>query len=115
MARAGAFRERAAFERQDQTGALDKFGNPTPAAWAPLVTLWADLRETSGRERIAAGRPEAQVTGTLRIRAGAAARGITAGDRVKIRGATWAITAPPTWADPRGTVLELTIEKGGAT
>ncbi len=114
MARAGSYRERAVFERQDVTGGLDDYGNPAPAAWVPLCTLWADLRETPGRERIAAGRIEAPATGTLRLRGGRQARGITAADRVRIRGAVWSIVSAPVWIDWAGAEIEFTIERGGA-
>lgn len=114
MARAGNYRERAAFEREAAGGGLDGYGNPAPGGWSPLVTLWADLRETTGRERIAAGRLEAPATGTLRLRGGAQARGITAADRVVIRGAVWAIVSAPIAVDRQGREIEMTIERGGA-
>lgn len=112
MARAGRLRERAAFERQDTAGGIDAYGNPSPAAWQPLVAVWGDLRETTGRERIAAGRVEAPATGTLRIRDSAAARAITAADRVTVRGHAWAILGGPVEVD--GRLLEFTLERGGA-
>jgi len=114
MARAGAFRERAAFERRDVSDGFDRYGNPTPAAWSPLVTLRADLRETPGREAIAAGRTEATTTATLRLRAGAVSRQISAEDRVTIRGKTWSIVSDAVWADGVGRVLEFRLEHGGA-
>ena len=113
MAAAGKFRERAVFEREG-SGALDRFGNGAGAGWAALLTVWADLRETPGRERLAAGRLEAPATGTLRVRSSAAARAITAADRVVIRGATWNIVGGPIDPTGRGRVLEFTLERGGA-
>lgn len=114
MARAGQFRARATFQRRDTAAGLDAYGNPAPAAWADLVTLWADLRETPGREAIAAGRVEATSTGTLRLRGSAAARDLGAGDRVRIRGGLWSILSDPAWVDGSGAVLELRLERGGA-
>lgn len=114
MARAGAFRERAAFERQTDAGTLDAYGNAQAPAWAPLVTLWADLRETPGRERIAAGRIEAPATATLRLRASGQARAIGAADRVTVRGAIWAITGAGIDPEGRGRLLEFPLERGGA-
>lgn len=113
MARAGKFRERAVFERRAAAG-RDDYGNPAPAGWQPLGRIWADLRETPGREAIAAGRVEAKATGTLRVRASAVARSILAQDRVTVRGAVWVILSAPVWADQRGAVLEMTVERGGA-
>lgn len=113
MPRAGQFRERATFARQ-VGGALDEYGNPSAAAWQTLFSVWADLRETPGRERLAAGRLEAPATATLRIRKSAQADTITAADRVTIRGATWAIVGAPVDIEGRGRLVEFLLERGGA-
>lgn len=111
----GMYRDAAVFERKDH-GATDRFGNPTGGDWQVIFESPANLRETLGKEAIAAGRLEASVTGTLRLMASPSspARAITAGDRVKVRGATWNILAGP--IDPKGLgrELEFTIQRGGA-
>lgn len=117
MARAGSLKDRARFERLPVGAGVDRYdeyGNPAAAAWAELMTVWADLRETPGKERLAAGRLEAPVSGTLRIRASTGARAITAADRVQIRGATWAIRSAPIEVD-RGRLLEMIIERGAGS
>ena len=113
MVEAGKFRDRARFERQ-AVGDADADGNPVADAWDHVCTLWGDLRETPGREVIAAGGQEASATGTLRLRASTQSRAITAADRVQIRGAYWSIVGLPTQVDARGTVIEFRLSKGGA-
>jgi SPP1 family predicted phage head-tail adaptor len=107
---AGKLRDRVTFERRDDN-ARDALGNPAPATWAPLLTVWANFRETLGREALAAGRLEARGTGTLRLRASAATRGITAADRVEVRGALWEVTSPPAKVDDAGAWLEVRLER----
>lgn len=112
MARGGNYRDRAVFLRETP-GVVDKYGNEGVAP-AEFLRLWADLRETPGREKLIAGRLEDKVTGTLRVRAGAKARSILASDTVSVRGATWSITAGPAQVSRKGEVLEFLIERGGA-
>lgn len=112
MARAGTYRDRAAFQRKVPSG-KDALGNDV-SDWQPLLSVWGNLREAPGREVIAAGRLEAPVPGTLRVRASAAVAGITAADRVVVRGFTWDINSPPVDVDGRGREFELTILRGGA-
>lgn len=115
---AGTYRDRATFERKS-LGALDAYGNPDPTAWAPVQALSgvpANLRETPGKEALAAGRLEAPVTATLRIRVSSCppAAAITAADRVRVRGHIWKIIGGP--IDPKGLGrdMEFTLERGGA-
>lgn len=117
MARASRFRDRVVIERQGSTGGIDKRGNPAAAAWAPLPGLsefWGDLRETPGKERLAAGRLEAPATATLRLRRGPEVEAITAADRVVARGAIWAIKGGPVDPDGRRRLVEFILERGGA-
>lgn len=114
MARAGKYRDRVEVQRESDTGALDAYGNPAGQSWGTLGTFWGDLRETPGRERIAAGRLEAPATATLRLRRSPESLGITAADRVLARGQVWAITGAPVDPDGRRAEVELTLERGGA-
>lgn len=116
MPRAGQFRDRVTIERQADGGTLDAYGNPTAALWVELVTLWGDLRETPGREDLAAGRVEARASATLRLRYNGASVSISPADRVRARGQVWAILGEP--IDPDGgrrERLEFRLEKGGNT
>jgi len=114
VTRAGRLRERARFQRLSGTGGTDRFGNSDAAAWGDLLTVWGDLREAPGKERIAAGRLEGPVQATLRIRGTGQAITITAADRVVIRGNTWAIVSEPIALDARKQLLEIGLERGGA-
>lgn len=113
---AGRFRDRATFQRK-VSGALDQYGNPSSASWDDLlagVPAW--LRETPGKEALAAGRLEAPVTATMRVMASASSpvRSVTAADRVQVRGSTWAIIGGP--IDPKGDgrMVEFTLQRGVA-
>lgn len=121
MSRAGRYRDRVALERKaapdgasaDENG-LDRYGNPVSTEWSEVFTLWGNLREATGKERLAAGRLEAPATATLRVRRSENALLITAEDRVRARGHVWAITAAPIDPDGRRQDLEFTLERGGA-
>lgn len=109
--RAGNLRDRVAFERP--TGVRDADGN-TVQTWAPLFTVWADVLETLGREKVAAGAVEAANTATVRVRVSTQTRSITAADRAIIRGAVWNIrSAVP--VGRKNEMIELLCEKGVAT
>lgn len=119
MARAGQLRDRARFERAPSESAdaddadYDDYGNPV-GDWSELGTVWADLRETPGREAIKAGRVESGRSGTLRVRASTMTRAVTAADRVIVRGSTWDIRSGPVQIDRAGALVEFTIETGVA-
>lgn len=115
---AGNYRDLATFERKS-ADALDRFGNPGGGTWSAIAGLsgvrcW--LRETPGKEALAAGRLEAPVTATLRVMASASApvRAVTAADRVQARGATWVIKGGPVDPDGRGRQVEFLLERGVA-
>lgn len=112
MPRGGAFRERAAVER-DTGGTPDQYGQ-RPENWVVLGTFWADFRETPGREVIEAGRLEANATGTLRLRRSALTASIRAQDRVRLRGRLWNIRGLPAGVSNRNAVIEITLEAGVA-
>lgn len=112
MARAGTYRDRVVFQRKVSSG-KDALGNDV-YDWQPLLAVWGNLREAPGREVIAAGRLEAPVPGTLRLRANVAVAGITSEDRAVVRGFVWDINSPPVDTDGRGREYEFTILRGGA-
>lgn len=88
MSRAGGLRDRVTFQRAVPWD--DGYGN-TIDGWQDHLTVWADVRETLGKERVDAGRVEASATATIRIRASTGTRALTEADRVVARGSTWNI------------------------
>ena len=103
------FDRRVSFDRR--VGSKDADGN-VQQRWQPLCALWANVRETPGREAVEAGRVTASHTATIWLRAGALARGITAGDRAVYRGLAWDILGVhPSGAD--GRIIELLVETEG--
>lgn len=116
MPKAHRFSDRILVQRQSG-GDLDAYGNASAPSWDALSgggEFWGDLRETPGRERVAAGRIEAPATATLRLRRSPASLAIEAGDRVLARGATWAIVSSPIDPDGTRTMIEVTLERGRA-
>lgn len=108
--RAGNLNERVTFQRA--TSGDDGYGNVI-TGWTNLLTVWADVRETPGKERVDAGRVEASATATVRIRASTDSRGLTAADRMVARGWTWNIrTIVPVGNDRAA--LDLLVERGVA-
>ena len=99
-------RDRIVVERATQTD--DGFGNVI-GSWSALGTFEANIRETPGKEAVAAGRIEASRTATIRIRASSVSRGITAADRVQARGQVWNIRSV---IEIDRATLELLVEAG---
>lgn len=109
--RAGNLRDRITIERQATVE--DEFGN-TRADWSPLMSLWADMRETTGKERVEAGRVEASRTATIRVRKSGQSSIITEGDRIIARGEAWNIRSIAQ-ADRMGKMLDMLCEVGVST
>ena len=118
MIPAGRLRDEVAFQRV--VAGDDGYGN-TVSGWAdievapgvPLIE-WAEVRVTSGRERVAAGRIEASRTATIRIRASSEVAGLTEADRVIAQGQVWNIRGIAPAGNDRE-LLELLVEGGVAT
>ncbi|MEM1421827.1 MAG: phage head closure protein [Pseudomonadota bacterium] len=111
MARAGAFRDYAVIERKT-IGANDQHGQPE-TVWGQLATVWADVLETPGRERLQAGRLEAPATATIRVRASSITRALTASERLRVRGEVWNIRSVIQVGRKRDQV-EILAERGVA-
>lgn len=111
MARAGTFRDTATFQRKVES--YDDDGSQV-GDWEELFTIYADLREAPGREAFAAGVQEGIVNGTLRVRDEPGVTGVTAADRVLVRGRTWNIRSLPAAIDRKASVYEFRVETGGA-
>ena len=84
----GNFSRRATFQRMTQSD--DGYGN-TAISWDDLMTVWADVRETPGKEMLAAGRIAAPRTATVRIRRSTNAMALTEADRMLLDGRPWNI------------------------
>lgn len=108
--KAPRLRERVTFERA--TSGDDGYGNVV-TDWDAHLTVWADVRETLGKERVDAGRIEASNTATIRIRASNASRALTEADRVLARGGVWNIRSIVEVGNNRA-MLDLLCERGGA-
>ena len=112
MAKAGAFSERATFQRLDQS-AIDAYGN-VYTGWSQVGVRWADMRERTGREAIQGGALNDVAMATMRCRADSFTDTVTAADRVVIRGYTWAVKNV-THVDAKDVVVEFLLERGVAT
>jgi len=111
MVKAGQYRERAEFQRLDE-GAVDAYGN-VYSGWSTLASRWADMREQTGKEDIQGGVLADVGRATMRVRSDSTTQGITAADRVVIRGSTWAIK-DVIQVDRKATMLEFKLERGVA-
>lgn len=88
---AGKLDRRAAFHRRAVL-AVPVAGNQRGGfEIMPFLTVWANFRQTPGREQLSAGLVEDRIGGTLWIRDSRDARQITAADRVVMSGASFAI------------------------
>ena len=87
MSSAGHFDQRVTLERftseQDNTGQMLE-------AWAPLASVWAAVEPQAGREFVAAGAQQSELTTKIRIRH---RPGITSADRVIHDGKVFNITS----------------------
>lgn len=79
--RAGTLRNKVVI--QAQSSGQDDWGQPIDT-WAPVTTVWADIRHQSGLETIKADSPASVVKASVRIRY---RTGLNAGMRV-VHGAT---------------------------
>ena len=108
--KAGRLRDRITVQRV--VSGDDGYGN-TVESWAALITIWADVLEQLGREKLASGRPEASRAATIRVRTSTQSLGITAADRIQARDAVWNILSISAVSQDRN-LLELLCETGVA-
>lgn len=92
--------------------APDGYGNDE-GEFEPLFAVWGSVRETTGKERVAAGSVENVRTATIRIRRSAQTSGLTEADQAIARGETWNIRGIA-HADEKGAMLDLLVEAGVA-
>jgi SPP1 family predicted phage head-tail adaptor len=110
MTRAGTLRDRATFQRP--VPGDDGYGGVI-TSWADYITVWADIRETVGKERVEAGRIEAASTATVRVHASTQSRALTEADRMVARGWTWNIRSIVPVGNDRA-MIDLLVERGVA-
>lgn len=108
---AGSLRDRVTFQRA--TSGDDGYGNAI-TAWADHLTVWSNVRETLGKERVDAGRVEASRTATIRVRQSSDTLGLTEADRVTVRGQAWNIRSIAAVGND-GAMLDILVEAGVAT
>lgn len=107
---AGQLDRRAAFHRRAVL-AVPVAGNQRGGfEMMPFLTVWANFRQTPGRERVTAGLAEDPIGGTLRIRDSNAAREITAADRLIMSGISFAILSVGLPEKSQG-YIELAIQR----
>lgn len=109
---AGRFRDEIIFQRLVEGD--DGYGNPVTGWDEDHHRDWGDLLETTGRERLAAGRIEAPTSATLRVRASPETVDLTDADRVLARGRLWNIRGIAAMGR-KGEALDMLLEGGVAT
>lgn len=111
MMGAGSLSDRVTFQRA--TLGDDGYGN-TITGWSDHLTVWANVRETLGKERVDAGRVEAARTATIRVRQSPDTLGLTESDRVMARGQLWNVRSIVRVGND-GAMLDILVEAGVAT
>jgi head-tail adaptor len=116
--RAGLLRERVTFQRRAAVD--DGAGSVTAGAWADLagcVSTPAQLRPMRQTEETLAEGVRGTIVYQVTVRATAALRGVTVGDRMidaRVPGRMFNVKAPPINLDERGKALQFLVETGGA-
>ena len=111
MAKAGAFSERATFQRLNAS-AVDDYGN-VYTGWSSIGSRWSDIRERSGKEAISGGALSDEAMATMRCRSDSFTQTITSPDRAVARGSPWAIKNTMQ-VDASNTLVEFLLERGVA-
>lgn len=111
MARAGQFRDRAAFQAEQKVA--DGGGGST-VAWQTQFTVWAHLIPQRSREQIEAGRLESSTLATLRVRYSSDTAQITSEWRAVVDAVPYNIIAV-SQPDRRQRIVEMSVERGVAT
>jgi len=89
----------------------DEYGNEIPAAAGDL-TVWANVRETPGKEKLEAGRLEDQRTATIRVRASSDTRRINTGHQAEARSDAWDVKSVAALDDGRQWIDVLVALRG---
>lgn len=103
--KSGRMRHRAVFQRQVER--IDDYGN-TAQEWGNVLTVWSNLKETTGKERVTSGSIENDRTATLRLRSNTQSRALTEADRVVVRDAVWRVLGVAN-SDDKGAYLDMLL------
>lgn len=116
---AGKLRDLITFQRCATGG--DGHGNVVTGPWSDIevspgepLTVWADVLERLGGERLAAGALEATRLATIRVRRSDEILTVTEADRIVARGRNWNIRAIAEVGRARK-FIEFTAEAGTVT
>lgn len=112
--RGGKLDNRIRFERQ--SGSDDGYGGVVQT-WVPLVDAWASFRPEFGREKLAAGRLESTLRGTVATRRWPATSAITPADRIVFTAGHYAgktMQIRSIIPTPKGDAIEFAVEEGVA-
>lgn len=107
---AGRFREQVTFQRQSEMD--DGHGNVT-GPWVDHLTVWADVLERLGGEKLSAGKLEASRMATIRVRTSPEVADMTEANRIVARGQFWNIRSIAA-VGRKGDILEMLCEVGVA-
>lgn len=75
---------------QKNTKELDEYGEPLPATWTDVATVWGDVRHQSGLQTIKSGADVSIISASIRIRR---RTDVTAGMRALVDGKVYDILA----------------------
>lgn len=108
---AGKLNNRIKFSRA--VAGDDGYGNTVISPYVEFLTVWANVRETTGKERVAGGSIENNRTATIRLRSSSQSRAVKQSDQVLARGETWDILGIAN-ADDKGEMLDILVQNGTA-
>jgi len=108
MAGAGALDRRIIIERATSTP--NEFNEPVET-WGTHATVWAERKDVSDGERLAAGQIGSSLHTRFKVRASPTTKGFKPTDRVSHDGAIWSIFGIKETVEGRNRFLELTCAK----
>ena len=112
MIKAGNLRDRITIQRREHTA--DGFGNEQTGNPVDIGTIWADVLERLGGEKLASGAVMETRMATIRIRHSAFALSIVPSDIVVARGDVWNIRSIAA-VGRKNELIELLCEFGAAS
>jgi head-tail adaptor len=103
-------RHRVQFKRRSDS--VDEYGN-VKGDFEDLFSVWGNVRETTGKERVDSGSVATIRTATIRVRKSIQTQGLTGADQAVSRGETWNLSAPSNVLD-NDAFLDILATAGGA-